>query len=119
VVARMTDSGQTKNQSNGHRARKKTDDSAARLNGLLGDLGTLHDYLRERGQHTYELAQRFMANSRRDASSRAYDERQATMLEYQQYIWHEIAGRVQQLLVAYSDEDVMKQQSTSAEDEHS
>jgi hypothetical protein len=114
----MTDSGQT-NHSNGRRARKKADDSAARLNGLLGDLGTLHDYLRERGQHTYELAQRFMANSRRDASSRAYDERQATMLEYQQYIWHEIAGRVQQLLVAYGDEDEKAPGATDAEDEYS
>jgi hypothetical protein len=113
----MTDSGQT-NHSNGHRARENTDDSAARLNGLLNDLGTLHDYLRERGQHTYELAQRFMANSRRDASSRAYDERQATMLEYQQYIWHEIAGRVQQLLVAYGDEEAKTPESTVAEDEH-
>ncbi|HEV8191090.1 MAG TPA: hypothetical protein VGP82_06355 [Ktedonobacterales bacterium] len=62
------------------------DDSEARLTGLLQDLGTLHDYLRERGQHTYELAQRFLANARRDASSRAYDERQATMLEYQHSI---------------------------------
>src|SRR5262249_45567745 len=82
----MTDSRQTKDQSTGHRAKKMADDSVARLNGLLGDLGTLHDYLRERGQHTYELAQRFMANSRRDASSRAYAERQATMLEYQHSI---------------------------------
>jgi hypothetical protein len=27
------------------------------------------------------------------------------MLEYQHYIWHEIAGRVSQLLVAYGEED--------------
>jgi hypothetical protein len=98
----MTDAGHS---GNGHRALEAGGDSEARLAGLLRDLGTLHDYLRERGQHTYELAQRFLANSRRDPSSRAYDERQATMLEYQHYIWHEIAGRVQQLLMAYGGDD--------------
>ena len=71
---------------NGHQTKGAADDSAARLSGLLQDMGTLHDYLRERGQHTYELAQRFLGNSRRDAGSRAYDERQATMLEYQHSI---------------------------------
>ena len=78
-------------------------DDAARLRALLRDLGVLQGYLEERGRHTYELAQRFLENSRRDAASRAYDERQATMLEYQHYIWHEIAGRVNQLLMAYGD----------------
>jgi hypothetical protein len=109
------------NKSNGHRtgSAASDSDSEARLNGLLHDLGTLHDYLRERGQHTYELAQRFLANSRRDSSSRAYDERQATMLEYQQYIWHEIAGRVQQLLVAYGDEEPQAQEPADAKDEPS
>lgn len=83
-----------------------SDDAAqARLAGLLGDLETLRRYLEERGRHTYELAQRFLANAARDPSARAYDERQATMLEYQHYIWHEIAGRVAQLLTAYSDAD--------------
>ena len=84
---------------------KKTPEaeSAERLEGLLHDLETLQAYLQERGRHAYELAQRFLANARRDAGSRAYDERQATMLEYQHYIWHEIAGRVSQLLVAYGE----------------
>ncbi|MDE3228730.1 MAG: hypothetical protein KGO05_02520 [Chloroflexota bacterium] len=68
-----------------------------RLRGLLADLETLQQYLDERGAHTYELAQRFLANAKRDPSSRAYDERQATMLEYQHYIWREIAGRVGQI----------------------
>ena len=80
-------------------------ETAERLEGLLRDLETLQVYLQERGRHAYELAQRFLANARRDAGSRAYDERQATMLEYQHYIWHEIAGRVTQLLVAYSASD--------------
>ena len=84
---------------------KKTpeSESAERLEGLLRDLETLQAYLQERGRHAYELAQRFLVNARRDAGSRAYDERQATMLEYQHYIWHEIAGRVSQLLVAYGE----------------
>jgi len=92
--------------------RKPSDDTGAtppaadeRLRGLLADLTQLQQYLSERGDHTYELAQRFLENARRDPSSRAYDERQATMLEYQHYIWHEIAGRVSQLLVAYGEED--------------
>ncbi|HEX5547251.1 MAG TPA: hypothetical protein VFX24_07560 [Ktedonobacterales bacterium] len=78
-------------------------ESAERLEGLLRDLETLQAYLQERGRHAYDLAQRFLANARRDAGSRAYDERQATMLEYQHYIWHEIAGRVSQLLVVYGE----------------
>jgi hypothetical protein len=81
-------------------------ESAEQLASLLHDLEELHAYLQERGRHSYELAQRFLANARRDAGSRAYDERQATMLEYQHYIWHEIAGRLSQLLVAYGEPDV-------------
>lgn len=73
------------------------------LASLLRDLDALQAYLQERGRHSYEMAQRFLANARRDSSSRAYDERQATMLEYQHYIWQEIAGRVSQLLVAYGE----------------
>ena len=80
----------------------------ARLRSLLRDLETLQPYLEERGRHTYELAQRFLDNARRDAASRAYDERQATMLEYQHYIWHEIAGRVSKLLVACGEEDARR-----------
>ncbi len=79
--------------------------SAEQLASLLRDLESLQAYLQERGRHSYELAQRFLVNARRDSSSRAYDERQATMLEYQHYIWQEIAGRVSQLLVAYGDPD--------------
>jgi hypothetical protein len=73
------------------------------LAALLGDLGELRAYLEQRGRHTYELAQRFAENARRDPSSRAYDERQAAMLEYQHYIWHEIAGLVDKLLATYGE----------------
>lgn len=74
---------------------------AEALAALLRDLAELRDYLIARGQHTYELAQRFLQNARRDTPERGYDERQATMLEYQNYIWHEIAGRVDQLVARY------------------
>ncbi len=77
-----------------------------RLRGLLAALTQLQQYLDERGSHTYELAQRFMANAKRDPSTRAYDERQATMLEYQHYIWKEIAGRVGQIRAIYDDAPV-------------
>jgi len=83
---------------------KKAPDAQKQLSALLSDLGELHAYLEERGRQSYELAQRFLANAQRDASARAYDERQATMLEYQSYVWNEIAGRVGQLLVRYSEE---------------
>ena len=73
----------------------------------MRDLDALQAYPSGARRYPYELAQRFLVNARRDSSSRAYDERQATMLEYQHYIWQEIAGRVSQLLVAYGDpEDV-------------
>lgn len=76
-----------------------------RLIALLADLSELRQYLDERGRHSSDLAQKFTANARRDPASRAYDERQATMLEYQHYIWAEIAGRVDKLLALYGDED--------------
>lgn len=84
---------------------KSSDDARATLASLLGDLAKLEGYLSDRGRHTYELAQRFLENARRDASNRAFDERQAAMLEYQHYIWHEIAGMVNKLLVTYGEAD--------------
>jgi hypothetical protein len=79
--------------------------AAETLAALLRDLAELRDYLEGRGRHAYELAQRFLQNARRDTADRAYDERQATMLEYQHYIWHEIAGRVDKLLAQYGGAD--------------
>ena len=77
-----------------------------KLAALLRDLEELSSYLTERGRHTYELAQRFMENAQqgKDAATRAYDERQATMLGYQRHIWAEIAGLVNKLLVQYGEE---------------
>ena len=77
----------------------------ARLAALLADLDELQRYLDERGRHSAELAQRFLANARRDSASRSYDERQATMLEYQRYIWAEIAGRVGKLINLYGERE--------------
>ncbi len=74
------------------------------LVALLRDLDSLHAYLTQRGRHTYDLAQKFMDSARRNTESRAFDERQATMLEYQHYIWHEIAGLVNKLLVTYGED---------------
>lgn len=93
-----------KRKASGHDAGATPSAADERLRGLLADLAQLQQYLSERGDHTYELAQRFLANAKRDPSSRAYDERQATMLEYQHYIWREIAGRVGQLLSLYGDQ---------------
>ena len=77
----MSDNGA---DDNGNSHTPPADDQPeAKLRSLLADLETLRQYLDERGRHTYELAQRFLENARRDPSSRAYDERQATMLEYQ------------------------------------
>ena len=78
-----------------------TRDASEVLASLLNDLVRLRDYLVERGQHTRELAERFLQNADRDRSSREFDQRQATMLEYQHYIWHEIAGQVDKLVSTY------------------
>jgi len=75
-----------------------SDDPAA---ALLRDLRALSAYLQQRGQQTYETAQKFADNARRNPESRAYDERQATMLEYQHYIWKEIAGLLDRLITHY------------------
>ena len=73
------------------------------LRALLRDLGALSNYLHERGQNAYTLAQRFLENARReqDQKTRAFDEQQARMLDYQRYIWHEIAGLVEKLTSKY------------------
>ncbi len=70
---------------------------------LLADLHQLSAYLHARGDHTYTMAQRFAENARAHPESRAYDERQATMLEYQHYIWKEIAGLVDRLSQTHSN----------------
>jgi hypothetical protein len=70
---------------------------------LLHDLHALSDYLHQRGKQTYETAQKFADNARRNPETRTFDERQATMLEYQQYIWKEIAGLVDRIVTRYDE----------------
>ena len=79
-------------------------DAQAKLSALLRDLNELSVYLHGRGQNAYTLAQRFLENARReqDKQTRAFDEQQAKMLDYQHYIWHEIAGLVEKLVNQYS-----------------
>lgn len=85
-------------------AQQRNSNTVHAHEALLRDLAALETYLSERGRHTHDLAQRFLENARRDPSNRAYDERQAAMLDYQHYIWHEIAGMVNKLLVTYGPE---------------
>jgi hypothetical protein len=75
------------------------------LRALLRDLEELAEYLHGRGQNAYTLAQRFLENARReqDQQTKAFDEQQARMLDYQRYIWHEIAGLVEKLVSTYQE----------------
>ena len=75
------------------------------LRALLRDLEELADYLHGRGQNAYTLAQRFLENAQRepDQQTKAFDEQQARMLDYQRYIWHEIAGLVEKLVSQYQE----------------
>jgi hypothetical protein len=75
------------------------------LQALLDDLDKLSAYLHERGQNAYTLAQRFLENARReqDQKTKTFDEQQARMLDYQRYIWHEIAGLVEKLTSKYQE----------------
>ena len=74
------------------------------LIALLQDLQGLSDYLHQRGKQTYETAKKFAENARRNAETRAYDERQTVMLEYQHHIWEEIAGLVDRLVGRYTED---------------
>jgi uncharacterized membrane-anchored protein YhcB (DUF1043 family) len=76
------------------------------LRALLGDLNELAEYLQGRGQNAYTLAQRFLENAQRqqDQKTRAFDEQQARMLDYQRYIWYEIAGLVEKLVKNYQQD---------------
>ncbi len=78
----------------------------AALDALLHDLNELANYLHGRGQNAYTLAQRFLDNARheQDQKIRAFDEQQARMLDYQHYIWHEIAGLVEKLINRYQSD---------------
>lgn len=64
--------------------------SEEKLASLLKDLEELTTYLHGRGDKTLALSKQFEAHAKVDASNREFDLRQATMLDYQHHLWHEI-----------------------------
>jgi hypothetical protein len=69
-----------------------------KFRALIEDLYQLSAYLHSRGDKTLKLSQQFAENARKDTSNKEYDLRQATMLDYQHYIWHEIGNMVEKLI---------------------
>lgn len=65
---------------------------------LLADLHELAAYLHSRGEKTLKLSKQFAENAQKDAGNRDFDLRQATMLDYQHHIWHEIGNMVEKLI---------------------
>lgn len=72
-----------------------------KFQGLLTDLQQLAAYLHERGEKTLAMSKRFEENARKDPANREFDQRQATMLDYQHHVWHEIGNMVEKLLKQY------------------
>jgi hypothetical protein len=75
--------------------------SEEKLASLLRDLQELGTYLHSQGDKKLTMARRFEENARQDASNREFDLNQAKMLDYQHYIWHEIANLVEKLIKQY------------------
>jgi hypothetical protein len=71
------------------------------LRALLQDLEQLAAYLHRRGEKTLALSKQFEQNAKKDSANREFDQRQATMLDYQHHIWHEIGNMVDKLLKKY------------------
>ena len=69
---------------------------------LLADLQELATYLHSRGDKALALSKQFEENAQRDPSNREFDLRQATMLDYQHHIWHEIGNMVDRLIKQYN-----------------
>ena len=72
-----------------------------KLAALLQDLQQLSTYLHGRGDKTLALSKQFEENAKQDSSNREFDLRQATMLDYQHHIWHEIGNLVDKLIKKY------------------
>jgi len=75
--------------------------SDEKLTALLADLREMASYLHGQGEKKLVLARRFEENAKSDPSNRDFDLNQAKMLDYQHYIWHEIANMVEKLLKQY------------------
>ena len=71
------------------------------LAALLQDLEGLATYLHGRGDKSLALSKQFEENAKQDSSNREFDLRQATMLDYQHHIWHEIGNMVDKLIKKY------------------
>ncbi len=71
------------------------------LKALLKDLQELSGYLHSRGDKTKAMARQFEANAQKDASNKDFDLNQARMLDYQHFIWDEIANLVEKLVKQY------------------
>jgi len=69
-----------------------------KLAALLEDLHDLASYLHGRGDKTLAMSKQFEENAKRDPSNRDFDLRQATMLDYQHHIWHEIGNMVEKII---------------------
>jgi hypothetical protein len=72
--------------------------SEEKLDALLEDLHELASYLHGRGDKTLAMSKQFEENAKRDLSNRDFDLRQATMLDYQHHIWHEIGNMVEKII---------------------
>jgi len=72
--------------------------SEEKFTALVEDLYQLATYLHERGDKTLKLSKQFEENAKKDASNREFDLRQATMLDYQHNLWHEIGNMVEKLV---------------------
>lgn len=75
--------------------------SDEKYQALLHDLQELATYLHSRGEKTLAMSKRFEENARTDPANSEFDRRQATMLDYQHHIWHEIGNMVEKLLKQY------------------
>ena len=75
--------------------------SDEKLASLLQDLEKMATYLHGRGDKTLALSKQFEENAKKDPANREFDQRQATMLDYQHHIWHEIGNMVDKLLKQY------------------
>lgn len=73
-----------------------------KFQGLLADLQQLASYLHERGEKTLAMSKRFEEHARTDPANREFDQRQATMLDYQHHVWHEIGNMLEKLLKQYN-----------------
>ena len=72
--------------------------SEEKFASLLQDLQQLATYLHGRGDKTLALSRQFEENAKKDPPNREFDLRQATMLDYQHHIWHEIGNMVEKIL---------------------